>query len=151
MSNNKSRNLSPIEYLHHLSKEWWINDFRSKIYPKIKDKEYYKKVRELKKQRIIEISNRNDIPCIFDNKQMMNELVNSFIVRGGFPIFDGLKNDDLINYYLPNNDCRIYMGGKVVLLGKIKGFDIKTNQVLVQLQGENDIKSFILTKVSRIL
>jgi hypothetical protein len=151
----KKQNLSTLQYLDKLNIEWWVNNFRKKIYPKIKDKEYYKRVCELKKNRIIEISQRNNIDCIFDNEEKMRLLNNKFKVDGGIPLFEGLNNLDLVNYYYPNSDCRVFLGnseGKpIFLLGKIKNFFKDLNSVEVLLEGDSDPKTFLINKVARIL
>jgi hypothetical protein len=151
----KKQNLSTLQYLDKLNIEWWVNNFRKKIYPKIKDKEYYKRVCELKKNRIIEISQRNNIDCIFDNEEKMRLLNNKFKVDGGIPLFEGLNNLDLVNYYYPNSDCRVFLGnseGKpIFFIGKIKSFLKDLNSVEVLLEGDSDPKTFLINKVARIL
>jgi hypothetical protein len=85
----------------------------------------------------------------------MQLLNNKFKVEGGIPIFEGLNHLDLINYYYPNNDCRVFLGiskGKpIFLLGKIKNFFKDLNSVEVLLEGDSDPKTFLINKVARIL
>lgn len=148
-------NLSTLQYLEKLNTEWWINNFRRKIYPKIKDKEYYKRVCDLKKNRIIEISERNSITNMFEDTVKMEAINARFKVEGGIPLFEGLTNLDLINYYLPGNDCRVHLGnagGKpIIFFGKIKNFYKESNSVQVLIEGDLTSKTFLINKVSRIL
>jgi hypothetical protein len=151
----KSRDLTTLEYLKILQHEWWICNLRRKIYPTMSDKRYFDKVANLKRDRIKEIADLNQIPCIFSDHQMMRELNKSFMKFGGMPVFDGIKEIDIINYYLPGNDVRCFYGFDVdnkpkIKIGKIKSFNLQIKHVEV-LFDDKSIEHLQITKVSRIV
>ncbi len=153
MNENKSRNLSTLEYIKVLEVEWWINSLKRKIYPSKVDKGYYTRVTMFKKSRIIDMSDRNQIPHIFNDNDKMKELNKRLSPVGGCPEFEGRTDLDLINYYLPNSDVRCFYGFEnrkpLIKVGKIISFDIKIHQVEVQV--ENEQAKFLTTSsVTRI-
>lgn len=150
----KDRNLSPIDYIKVLEVEWWICNLRRKIYPSITDKNFYNRVANLKRDRIKSMSERNEIESIFTDKEKMRALNKKFMKEGGIPIFEGMTESDLINYYSPNNDVRCFLGfgedhKEIVMIGKILNFDKISRKVEV-IFDKNETKIFEITKVSRI-
>ena len=155
----KSRDLSTLEYLRQLNQEWWICNLRRKIYPRREDKAYYNRVANLKRDRIKEICERNEIESIFDNKTQMRELNKFFMRAGGMPIFDEMTELDVTNYYLPDNDCRVFFGMEEtnkpkIQLGKIKELDYNAGIVVVTFETPNPQgnleDNYTITQVSRI-
>jgi len=138
----EKRNLSALEYLKVLEDEWWVCNLRKKIYPSKKDKDYYNNSANLKKSRIIEISERNDLPHIFNNKDMMKDLNRKFSSKGGYPTFPKQNENDIRNYFMKNSDVRCFLGFNdeekpIIKIGKIIDFDINKNIVTVVLEKEN--------------
>lgn len=103
MCKNKTRNLSVAEYFLQVQKEYLIADFRRKIYFSPKNKAYWTKVCGYKKQRIENISKRNNLNSIFNSESKMNELRNVLFDRNGKPKFE-MTVDDLNNYYSNGNE-----------------------------------------------
>jgi hypothetical protein len=149
MSDNKST----LEYLQVLVDEWWINNLRRKITPSSKDKKYFNKVCALKKARIIEICDRNEMPSIFSDKELMKSLNKKFNGKGGMPIFTGATETDEENYYAVDKEVRCFYGFEddkpIIKTGLIKFFDKDNGKVLVKF---NDVDDELLLKknVSRI-
>lgn len=150
----KDRDLSILEYLEVLQREWWVCNLRRKIYPDLKSKNNFNRIANLKRDRIKEIAERNDIPSIFSSREEMKKLNKEFMREGGFPIFPGLTEEDICNYYLPQNDARIFLGfgenkQPIVKIGKIVSFDQVNRKVTVTFE-DSEIVEFPITKVSRI-
>lgn len=154
MSNAKGRNLSALEYIKVLEVEWWVCNLRRKIYPTKNDKSHFGKVSLLKRNRIIEISERNEIPHIFSDSEMMKELNKRFSAKGGCPDFPGRNEDDIEFYFYQNNEVRCFYGfdkeGKsIIKLGKIRSFDIESSLVEVEFEKKNT-DNLDMTMVTRI-
>jgi hypothetical protein len=159
--NLRTRNLSPAEYLHQLEIEWWICNFRRKIYPsdffnsRSMVRKNFGKIASLKRSRLIEISERNDLPTIFSDNKLMKQLNQKFNEGGGgCPIFEGITNEDIKNYYSDNADVRCFYGfdenkKPIVKIGKIKSCDLEQKIVEVILDN-NVIESIEFNSVSRI-
>jgi hypothetical protein len=133
---NKSRNLSPIEYLNQLETEWYICNLRRKIYQSTNDRNYYNRVANLKRDRIKDICERNNIPSIFTSRELMQKLNKQFIATGGLPIFKEITENDIINYYYPNNDVRCIIidpktGQSAIKYAKTTILDLKNRQIQV--------------------
>jgi len=139
------RNLSALEYLKVLEIEWWICNLRRKIYPSRQEKAHYNKVASLKKCRIIEMSERNELPHIFnDDNDLMKQLNKHFSQNGGCPVFEGKTPEDVLYYYSKNSDVRCFLGNlpnslkSIIKIGKIISFDETNELVLVKLDNGNE-------------
>lgn len=102
----KDRNISIVEYLEVLQNEYIFNEIRKKIYPKKQDRDYYQKVLDSKKEKILDISERNRIPCIFTTPDIKDKLMKRLIPMFGFPNFTSKESNrryyevyDQRNYY----------------------------------------------------
>lgn len=78
----KTRHIGIGDFLFFLQVEYFINKFRKSIYPSKKDKEYHAKVMKFKEEKIISLSNKNRIPCIFNDDSAYSELQNQVYPRG---------------------------------------------------------------------
>lgn len=150
----KTRNQSPLEYLESLKQEWWVANLRRKIYPLTADKRHYSKVANLKKARIIEIYERNELPVVFDSPAEMKELNKQFAQKGGMPVFAGQTDTDRFNYYYPDSDVRCFYGfdaqqKPVIKLGKVHLYQPTTKKVQVAFQN-GEMETLEIQQVSRI-
>lgn len=152
----KSRKLSILEYLDQLQKEFVMYELRIKIYKNSTDIEYFKKSINLKKEKIIEISDRNQLDNIFNNNDLKKEYylkINSF--EG--PYFEyrdffhkkKLLEKDLFYYYYPESDIKIK--DKNILIGKIKTTDFIKKICLCSIKGQEKDKYVTFNNISRIL
>lgn len=153
MENNEKRNLSALEYLKVLEVEWWINNLRRKIYPGKKDKTYYNTASSLKKSRIIEISERNELPHIFNTPELMKELNKRFSLNGGCPVFDKRTETDIRNYFIKTSEVRCFFGfdndkKSIIKIGKIIDFDYEKGIVVVEIEGKT--ANLLMEYVTRI-
>ena len=89
----KTRDISIYTFFEKLQEEWVVAELRYKIYPKKKDREFWKKVMEGKKEKINNIADRNAIPSIFSNNEIKQVLYQRIYTEGGLPNFI-YKNED---------------------------------------------------------
>lgn len=105
----KTRNLSVAEYFDVIQKEYYIAEFRKKIYYNPKDKRYYGRVMDHKKQKIEDIASRNHLKSIFNDEEKAVAMRNSLFDELGRPKFE-MSETDLNNYYSKGNEFS-YLGG----------------------------------------
>lgn len=89
---SKSRNQSIFEFFKTLQLECIVAELRTKIYPKIKDKEFWKGVYENKRITVLDIASRNKVnghplPSIFTDEDILKEYKDEVYGEGGFPKF----------------------------------------------------------------
>lgn len=115
MERNKSRNQSLYDFLQCLQKEYVNAELRSKIYPSIGDKKYYRKVMGYKEEKIEDISMRNQLPSIFNNQDVRNDVYFEVYTNFGCPNFvyknetekEKFKQSDLLNYFAVGGEIKI--------------------------------------------
>jgi len=144
----KDRNLTILEYFEKLQIEYFICEIRRKIYPSPVDKRYYKKVMLMKKQKIDDISQRNNLDSIFTNDEVRIDFQKRVYPDVGMPKFD-LTEQDIKYYYLEDTDVRV--SGEKGILGKITKADLEGYIVFVKPKGVSKDKPFPLKDVTRIL
>jgi hypothetical protein len=153
------RKLPLLELLDKLTKEYIIASTRSKIYPAPRDKDYWKKVMDLKKVKIKDIANRNFVPHIFDDYELKCLYQHKVLGVRGFPNFDyqsqfeydKLYKFDLKNYYHPNSEVRINIEKESIIFANIIKFEEESSQVLVQHKEDGCEELYHMDIVTRIL
>lgn len=118
----KSRNLSVAEYFIQVQKEYLIADFRRKIYYNPKDKAYYERVMGYKKEKIEDISKRNNLSNIFNSTEKLAEVSAELFDLMGNPKFE-MDEKDLQNYYSIGNEFS--HGGEIWILDQVNVSDGK--------------------------
>ena len=112
----KNRDQSILEFFDALQKEYLVAQIRSKIYPKAKDRRYYKnRVMEGKRRSIMQISERNNIPSIFTSTTTLDMISGIVTPEWGLPLFtykndetkEWMENLDRCNYFSPNSEVAI--------------------------------------------
>lgn len=117
----KNRNISIAQYLETLQKEYLVAEIRNKIYPKISDKKFWKKVMLGKKEKIEDICFRNNIKSIFDDVEIKKRVYSEVYNESGLPnfsykddaqrfgegTFPGLEETDIKNYYSIDSDVKV--------------------------------------------
>lgn len=156
----KTRHLTMTAYFEQLQLEYIVAELRKKIYPKIKDKNYYQRVAEQKRNNIEDIASRNKIPSIFNDNNTKDLFYNKVYNEWGPPAFlykdDAHKmeyeNWDLINYYLKDNDVKFRLEGQdQIFLGKIINFDLKNKEITIKENISNEVDTYKIENVTRIL
>ncbi len=152
--NTKTRKLSPVQYIKQLEIEWWICNFRRKIHPVNSQRRNLGKIANLKKERLIDISERNELPHIFIDSDLMKKLNQSFNQNGGgCPSFEGIKDEDILDYYSAEADVRCFYGfdtdnKPIVKIAKIKKCNLLAKTVTIE--NENVEETMEFNAVSRI-
>lgn len=90
----KSRDVSILDFLQILQEEYICTIIRHKIYPRISDKNHYKKVAKGKEEKIRDIAKRNNLSTIFDDKDLYLEFWDRVVPTFGFPTFTYAHLDD---------------------------------------------------------
>ena len=157
MSNlRKTRNLSIYELFEILQKEYIICILRSKIYPYQKHKQYWTFVAEKKKEKILDIANRNILPNIFSSPEVKSSFEKHIYGENGFPKFiyrddehrEKQEKWDYINYFSIGSEVKIIIEGQIKV-GKVIRFDLQTRTVSISL-GEKTMR-LEASEVTRIL
>jgi hypothetical protein len=156
IAKSKSRNQSTYEFFETLQVEYLNAELRVKIYPKLKDKEYWKKVCEGKKATILDIANRNRLPTVFDDDQLEQALKQRIYRNESYPIFvyrnEDHKNNqeyyDLLYYYNKGAEVRFEYFGEVKV-GRVKDYRPFSKEILLSFDDKED--RLPVSKVTRIL
>lgn len=158
----KSRDLDIYEFFKILQLEALVGELRSKIYPKIKDKNYWKKYYENKKKIVLDIAERNKVgntplPSIFTDEGILESLKQEVYGDGGFPKFIYKDKEqeyvqgfyDCVNYYAKGSRvaCR-YLDE--IKIGVVKYYQAHSKTVSVTLDGNENVE-FEIKNVTRIL
>lgn len=146
---NKTRNLSLLDYLHILQKEYFLCDSRSKFYYNPNDKRYYGRVAGHKREKILKIQKDNTIKTIFNDESIFSKIKAETLRPNGLPIESNQK--DIEHYYSRASDVKCFIGENDFVLGKIVSHDLEHNTVLVKIGSETTQKEFSAINVWRIL
>ena len=152
----KSRNQSAYEFFETLQVEWIVADLRIKVYPKIKDKDHWRKVCTGKKVTILDIAQRNQLPTIFDDSDLEQDLRKRVYRPESYPNFvyrdenNRLNQEyyDLLYYFNKGAEVRFDYFDEVKI-GRIKDYRPFQKEILITF-GEKEEK-ISTSKVTRIL
>jgi hypothetical protein len=154
----KSRHLPILDFYENLQIEYIQADLRHKIYPKLKDKAYWGRVKEGKKATIEKLSSKNnDLPSIFSDVDMLRAFEKRVYRDISYPLFTYRDDNhrleqefyDIKFYYNQGADVRIDLDGEV-LIGKISKEYIPFNQqISVTISGKEN--KYPIKFVTRIL
>lgn len=139
----KDRDISILEYFKALQQEYLYFEVKSKIYPSSKDKAYFKKVMEYKKNKIEDISNKNNLDSIFNSEAILEDFVLDFFDEFGNP--KRLGKRDWYFYYKLGSDFSY--DGKGV---KLRKYDLDLRTAEIELES-GETKEVGLDEISRIL
>ena len=145
MNNNreKDRDISILDYFKVLQQEFLYFELKVKIYPSAKDKEYFKKIMDFKKSKIIDIAEKNSLSTIFDSDVNMEESRALFFNEYGNP--NRLGKRDWYFYYKIGADFS-YEGKGV----KIKRYNLTVKVASIELDS-GEVIEVSLDDISRIL
>lgn len=157
---NKSRHQSIYEYLDSLQLEYVVADLRSKIYCRQTDKIFWSGIKEFKKQKINELSSRNLLPNIFNDRDILKGIEERVYVGLDYPNFFYNPGDkgiekrrywDLYNYYRENVEVR-FLYYNDMQVGYIHKYEIGEPTAIVRLRNDSSIHLELpLSKITRIL
>jgi len=153
----KSRNQSIFEYFETLQIEWLCADLRTRIYPKLKDKAHWGKVKDGKRQTIENIAEKNKgLPTIFTDQDLRSDLESRIYREKGYPIFSYRDEEqrqlqeplDLMYYYNKDIDVRCELYGEVKV-GKVDSYVPYSRNIAVKIGDQ--VITFSVDEVTRIL
>lgn len=118
---NKTRNLSIFEFLEVLQKEYVCCQLRVKTYTHEKQRLYWHEVGEKKKEKILSISNRYVLPCIFSDPNILKIIEFSIYRNNGYPNFIyrdeeqkvQIQKWDVLNYYSKDTPVKVDINGEI--------------------------------------
>ena len=154
---NKSRDLSVYQLFEILQEEFIVCELRVKIYPIHVHKEYWKETSLKKKDKILDISKRNSLPSIFDDKRIKESFEKRVINEIGLPNFlykdeqqrERQEKWDIHNYYMVGKEVRITTPDGSIVIGNIDKVDF--DKKLVSININNKLQEFKLSEATRIL
>jgi len=149
MTHHKTRHLSLLEFLECLIREYMVADLRRKIYPKRSDKLYWGKVCEWKEDKIKDITERNNMPNIFDDKDTQKKYRDLYYPKNKAPLLLLCKKD-LVHYYYTDTDV-IVENGKGIRYGTILHTDFDTYVADVSMKDTHTQETCSLNIVRRII
>lgn len=117
----KDRNISKFEFLNQLQKEYISAEIRSKVYPRRKDKAFWKRVMEGKRETIEKISKDNHLPNIFNDQSVYQTIKLGVTGLSGMPDFNyrdeeqrrDLEKRDFDNYFQTGKEFGIRKSNSV--------------------------------------
>ena len=155
----KTRRLSTYEFFEIIQIEYICSILRARIYPKSKDKEYWNRVAEGKRQTIEKISQRNSqLPNIFTDSDLESALSRRIYRETTYPIFV-YKDDtqrlsqeylDLLYYYAIGSDVR-YDIGNGLEVGVVVEYQPFKDYVTIKPSRQEEPVRVSVGKVARIL
>lgn len=155
----KNRDLSTYELFVVLQEEYYLAYLRHRIYPSVKTKVYYEKIKGYKRDKIEDIAVKNGLPSIFSDKDEDLKVRQRVLGTTGFPEIryrddtdrDEKEFTDKTNYYLPGSEVRVDSDDGV-FVGTVVKFNLVSDTVLVKkIGGEGESRDWPITKVWRIL
>nr|DAI80887.1 MAG TPA: hypothetical protein [Bacteriophage sp.] len=138
---NSVRSLSVAEYFHVIQREYLMAEFRRKIYFSPKDKRYFSRVMEFKREKICDIANRNKLTSIFTSPEKMRDVRAELFDPLNRPMF-AMSPKDWMNYYSVNSDFSYR--GEVWKLDAVKGDFITLYNERSQVYADNVPKSEVI-------
>lgn len=138
---NNVRSLSVAEYFHVIQREYLMAEFRRKIYFSPKDKRYFSRVMEFKREKIHDIANRNKLTSIFTSPEKMRDVKAELFDPLNRPMF-AMSPKDWVNYYSVNSDFSYR--GEVWKLDAVKGDYITLYNERSQVYADNVPKSEVI-------
>lgn len=148
---------SIADYLDRLQLEYIVISLRKRIYTKPRDQRYFEKVLAGKKRNIVDISDRNLLPHIFNDKVVRKSYEDKVFSPIGFPNFhydkmreaqaEEFQVKDHKYYYGEGCDVRVN-ANKGVRVAKLKSV---TKDTAVVSNNDGTLSEHPIENVTRIL
>lgn len=156
---NKDKNQSILEFFEVLQLEYFICEIRKKIYISQKDKNYYKRVMDFKKNKIEDLSLKNGIPSIFSDEELRIDFIKKTYPKLGLPEFIKCYNNTKLAIWTENDNNHYYLTGKdikividdTILVGVLEKVDLKNCFGIVKIRKESNQRTIFLKEITRIL
>ena len=150
MLSNRSRNLKLREFLIQLQLEWMSAHIRECVYEKVKDKQYWNKVKHFKQEKILDVSRKIGIDNIFNSVYERLSILDKCYTSKGLSLAykddeqkEALFSKDNFYYYKPGKEF-VFNQEKVLL----ESIDFETKQVCLRCSN-NSVKTAIFPEIKR--
>ena len=155
----KTRNLSTFDYLEVLQTEYVVAQLRKKIYPHVKDKNFYKRTMEHKQTKIEDIDSRNSLPTIFNDTKVKEAIYARVFLPQGLPNFHykdeavraELEAKDIANYYSPEAEVKVVQRDGNLRFGTLSHANVAADMAYVMYRDEKQPDVCTLSDLTRIL
>lgn len=152
----KSRNLSTFQFFEMLQIEWLVADLRFRLSVRSKDKSYWYRVKEGKKQTFEVIAEKNQLPTILTDSDLKTVLESKIYNPKTYPNFHYKDESnkqlqgywDMQHYYQIGTEVRFEYFDEVCV-GKVKSFQPLGTQI--EIEYNNELLKLPISEVSRIL
>lgn len=159
MEKGKSRDQSLYEYLECLQLEYITCELRKKVYFKKKDKVFYQRTMDRKKEKIEDIAGRNFLPTIFSDEAVRDNMYSSIYNSHGYPNFvynseadkEEFLEKDKEHYYSEGAEVRVLMENEKVEIGVVEERFLDEELIHVRLRFEEKASPYPIDRVTRIL
>lgn len=142
---------TPLEYLNTLIEEYYVACMRRRVYSKLKDKTYWRKVASFKAEKIYEIMSRNpQLPNLFDDVIVKQQYDDKFYPTGEIPKVI-LTELDLKLYYSVGADVWFKKHDQKVWFGRITFRNISTKEVTVLCNDTQEPQDLRFEDIRRII
>lgn len=149
MQSSKTRHISMLKFLDVLVFEFFQAKTRSSIYTKKSDKTYWLKVSDYKKEKILDISNRNRMGSIFSDETLYAKKYEEFFPEREMPLF--LENDKDYSLYFNLMAEVVVNHDNTVHAGIIESYTDDSKFLNVRIIDNNKLVCKELRLVKRIL
>jgi hypothetical protein len=168
MQQTKSRNLSFTQLFDILQQEYVVCEIRVIIYPEVvksklgvitRPKDYWKDTAAKKKEKILDISKRNSLPSIFDDRRIKETFNAKILPEVGYPNF--LYKDvvqqliqekwDLHNYYSEGAQVKVLNNDGSLIFGTINKASFINRKAEIKLKDKDTTEMFDFDIITRII
>ena len=153
---NKTRSLSLYDFFEILQAEYVVCELRALIYPIQSHKDFWNLAATKKREKIDDISRRNNIPSMFDDNRIKEVIKKKIYKEVGFPTFiyrDEAQREkqekwDIFNYY--SVGARVNFYDDIELKdGHIS--DVDLIKKIASINSDQNICKINLENITRIL
>lgn len=148
----EGRKLEPHSLLDVLQQEYIICKLREIIYPFEHHKEYWRNTASMKKERILDLSKKIQIPNIFEDDRIsqgcLDILINNRVIPKFYYSSNKIKDQqtywDLFNWFAP--------GSKVTCRGKkgtILSIDMDTKKCIISTDNDGLMNDIFFEEIKR--
>jgi hypothetical protein len=153
---------SSDQYIQSLQLEYICYEIRSIIYPSQKDKAYFQKIMQFKKEKIDTFSNKKPVPTIFNSLRERDRLYRLVLPASGFPNFDQIsyKNTEILLefqekdfkfYYKIGADFQVEQEDRSFKLGVLENINRKKKIATVRYKGDSSSSVVSIDHLSRVI
>jgi len=147
----KSRHLNILDFLDRLQIEYYQADFRRSIHHSPKNKAYWKRVMDGKREKIIDISRRSDLSNIFDDSNEAADYRSRVFPSAKSIAFKfELSEEEVKLYYAPGSPVKVEVEPGKFLTGKIVEVYFDNALASVRLRGRSEASKHLFSKFFRV-